>query len=332
MDVDEDGCVTEAEFVKACLNNRFLPLFLLCSCFCSFIGGSGEFTQISLIGKFAKKTYSFLSFFSSNFAMMVILVLAVVQPAWQKFFDQILDLIFRRFSTMLALKLIDLFTVWKVLNCEKLHREIQKFILSNKQLLKGAGGVYMAAISWVFISSPFLWKEKKGSIVKSLLRQSVQAKALSGMGHALPYSVTFSKSETATLGLALLVLLAALLLGIIVVATFYCLLIRWHSISGGKIYQMCFRRKARNEVEFVSWVYRMHQGKALLIVCSIMIFSLIILQLTRKALAPRSKREVGAAAGSRFIYACSSGLFKHGWIKYHFSRCWEGERGTIRKE
>ena len=46
------------------------------------------------------------------------------------------------------------------------------------------------------------------------------------MGHTLPSSVTFSKSETATLGLALLVLLAALLLGIVVVATFYCLLIR----------------------------------------------------------------------------------------------------------
>ena len=28
MDSDEDGCVTEAEFVKACLNNRFVPLFL----------------------------------------------------------------------------------------------------------------------------------------------------------------------------------------------------------------------------------------------------------------------------------------------------------------
>ena len=62
--------------------------------------------------------------------------------------------------------------------------------------------------------------------MKSLLRQPVQAKALIRMGHALPTSVTFSKSETATLGLALLVLLAALLLGIVVVATFYCLLIR----------------------------------------------------------------------------------------------------------
>ena len=82
----------------------------------------------------------------------------------------------------------------------------------------------MAVISLVFISSPFLGKEKK--TVKSLLRQSVQAKALGGMGHALPTIVTFSKSETATLGLALLVLLAALLLGIVVVATFYCLLIR----------------------------------------------------------------------------------------------------------
>ena len=47
------------------------------------------------------------------------------------------------------------------------------------------------------------------------------------MGHTLTTSgFTFSKSETATLGLALLVLLAALLLGVVLVAALYCLLIR----------------------------------------------------------------------------------------------------------
>ena len=47
------------------------------------------------------------------------------------------------------------------------------------------------------------------------------------MGHTLPTSgFTFSKSETATLGLALLVLLAALLLGVVLVAALYCLLVR----------------------------------------------------------------------------------------------------------
>ena len=74
----------------------------------------------------------------------------------------------------------------------------------------------------MFISSLFFRKEKK----ESLFGQPVQAKALNGMGHTLPTIVTFSKSETATLGLALLVLLSALLLGVVVVAAFYCLLIR----------------------------------------------------------------------------------------------------------
>ena len=43
MDSDEDGCVTEAEFVKACLNNRFAPmLHYELVLFCSFcFGGEG---------------------------------------------------------------------------------------------------------------------------------------------------------------------------------------------------------------------------------------------------------------------------------------------------
>ena len=38
MDSDEDGCVTEAEFVKACLSNRFVQAFAI-----PLIGGSGSF-------------------------------------------------------------------------------------------------------------------------------------------------------------------------------------------------------------------------------------------------------------------------------------------------
>merc|ERR1711934_1210793 len=75
----------------------------------------------------------------------------------------------------------------------------------------------------------------------------VLGESAGGMVHTLPTSgFTFSKAETATLGLALLVLLAALLLGVILVAALYCLLIR---------------RKARSEEEFESWVCRMQEGK-----------------------------------------------------------------------
>ena len=49
-------------------------------------------------------------------------------------------------------------------------------------------------------------------------------KAAIAMGHNVP--MTFSESETVTLGLALLVLLASLLLGVLLVAALYCLLIR----------------------------------------------------------------------------------------------------------
>ena len=90
------------------------------------------------------------------------------------------------------------------------------------------------------------------------------------MGHVLPTSVTFSKSETATLGLALLVVVGALLLGVVVVASLYCLLVRylWSSKRKRMIYLFLInhfifyhcRRKARNEEEFVSWVYRMQKG------------------------------------------------------------------------
>ena len=55
----------------------------------------------------------------------------------------------------------------------------------------------------------------------------VKGESASAMVHALPTSgFTFSRSETASLGLALLVLLAALLLGVGLVAAYYCLLIR----------------------------------------------------------------------------------------------------------
>ena len=74
---------------------------------------------------------------------------------------------------------------------------------------------------------PFpLNREKEISTVNSVMAPLVKANLPSAMGHVLPNSVNFSKSETATLGLALLVVVAALLLGTVVVATLYCLLIR----------------------------------------------------------------------------------------------------------
>ena len=99
----------------------------------------------------------------------------------------------------------------------------------------------------------------------------MKAKAPGAMGHVLPTSVTFSKSETATLGLALLVVVGALLLGVVVVASLYCLLVRYLWSSKRKRNDISFflinhfifyhcRRKARNEEEFVSWVYRMQKG------------------------------------------------------------------------
>ena len=90
-------------------------------------------------------------------------------------------------------------------------------------------GVYVAESnlnfkSCVFISSPFFFLTKaRVSIVWS----PVLGESAGGMVHTLPTSgFTFSKAETATLGLALLVLLAALLLGVVLVAVLYCLLIR----------------------------------------------------------------------------------------------------------
>ena len=61
----------------------------------------------------------------------------------------------------------------------------------------------------------------------NIWKHPVKAKAPGAMGHVLPTSVTFSKSETATLGLALLVVVGALLLGVVVVASLYCLLVRY---------------------------------------------------------------------------------------------------------
>ena len=56
MDSDKDGCVTEAEFVKACLSNRFVQAFAI-----PLIGGSGSFLIISYVTEMSAFTGGWVS-------------------------------------------------------------------------------------------------------------------------------------------------------------------------------------------------------------------------------------------------------------------------------
>ena len=102
MDSDADGTVTEAEFVKACLSNRF--------CVYLFINRVVIFPilSISLLAPgFILTPYSLVDRLHTTKILLENSCKAFFLNHWMRLPHQT---VFRRFSTMLALKLIDLFT------------------------------------------------------------------------------------------------------------------------------------------------------------------------------------------------------------------------------
>ena len=104
MDSDADGTVTEAEFVKACLSNRFCA-YLFISCVVIF---PIPILSISLLAPgFILIPCSLVDRSHTTEILLENSCKAFFLNHWIRLPYQT---VFRRFSTMLALKLIDLFT------------------------------------------------------------------------------------------------------------------------------------------------------------------------------------------------------------------------------